>query len=245
MPNFFQALFSGGLAGLSVELALYPLDTIKTRVQCESGFKQSGGFKGVYSGVSATVAAFPSTSLFFITYETTKHVLEHRINEFLIPVIAGCIGELSACLIRVPIDILKQRTQVGMSPNNLSVLKTLIRHEGISGLYAGYLSTIFRESLDNGINLRNTERYALYGSIAGGLSAFVTTPFDVIKTRIMLSSKDSYLRKKGAIFGFKHVLRHEGLAILFKGALPRTCWISLGGFIFFGVYESSNALLKS
>lgn len=43
----FQA---GAIAGLSVDVALYPLDTLKTRLQSQHGFYKSGGFSGVYRG---------------------------------------------------------------------------------------------------------------------------------------------------------------------------------------------------
>ena len=41
-------------------MALFPLDTIKTRLQSSYGFFRSGGFHGIYKGVlSAAVGSFP------------------------------------------------------------------------------------------------------------------------------------------------------------------------------------------
>ena len=48
--KFWISLISGGIAGTTVDVALYPLDTIKTRLQSSQGFIKAGGFKGVYSG---------------------------------------------------------------------------------------------------------------------------------------------------------------------------------------------------
>lgn len=42
---------AGGLAGTSVDVALYPLDTLKTRLQARQGFRKSGGFSGLYKGI--------------------------------------------------------------------------------------------------------------------------------------------------------------------------------------------------
>ena len=44
---------SGAISGLAVDFILFPLDTIKTRLQSRQGFLKSGGFKGVYAGVGS------------------------------------------------------------------------------------------------------------------------------------------------------------------------------------------------
>lgn len=46
----------GAVAGTSVDIALFPLDTIKTRLQSAHGFFKAGGFRGIYSGLSAAAA---------------------------------------------------------------------------------------------------------------------------------------------------------------------------------------------
>jgi solute carrier family 25 (mitochondrial S-adenosylmethionine transporter), member 26 len=38
---------------MTVDLCLYPLDTVKTRMQAPGGFFKSGGFKGIYRGIGA------------------------------------------------------------------------------------------------------------------------------------------------------------------------------------------------
>ena len=39
------------------------------------------------------------------------------------------------------------------------------------------------------------------------------------------------------------IAAEEGVAGLFKGIGPRVGWITLGGYVFFGAYEKSMALL--
>lgn len=41
------------MAGTAVDVALFPLDTIKTRLQSSQGFFKAGGFRGIYKGLSA------------------------------------------------------------------------------------------------------------------------------------------------------------------------------------------------
>jgi len=53
-------LQSGSLAGFAVDIVLYPLDTIKTRLQSSAGFRHSGGFRGIYRGLgSVAVGSVP------------------------------------------------------------------------------------------------------------------------------------------------------------------------------------------
>uniref|UniRef100_A0A0N4SUT5 Mitochondrial S-adenosylmethionine carrier protein n=1 Tax=Mus musculus TaxID=10090 RepID=A0A0N4SUT5_MOUSE len=60
-PGFTASLVAGGVAGVSVDLILFPLDTIKTRLQSPQGFNKAGGFRGIYAGVpSAAVGSFPN-----------------------------------------------------------------------------------------------------------------------------------------------------------------------------------------
>ena len=63
---FTLALIAGGIAGTTVDVALYPLDALKTRLQSPAGFWKAGGFSGIYRGVLATaLGASPGSAMFF------------------------------------------------------------------------------------------------------------------------------------------------------------------------------------
>ena len=52
---------AGGIAGTTVDIVLFPLDTIKTRLQSKVGFWAAGGFRSIYSGIGpAAVGSAPS-----------------------------------------------------------------------------------------------------------------------------------------------------------------------------------------
>jgi solute carrier family 25 S-adenosylmethionine transporter 26 len=85
---------------------------------------------------------------------------------------------------------------------------------------------------------------AICGSIAGATAAALTTPLDVIKTRIMLT-KQKHGARIGIPESFARVYREEGWPALWKGIVPRTIWIGLGGAVFLGVYEVSIQQLGS
>ena len=45
------ALISGAFAGIGVDITLFPLDTLKTRLQSKEGFVKSGGFSRLWAGI--------------------------------------------------------------------------------------------------------------------------------------------------------------------------------------------------
>lgn len=149
---FLAALISGGIAGTSVDVALFPLDTIKTRLQSPNGFIKAGGFKGIYKGLSAAAAgSAPGAALFFSTYEFMKQALHKnettkKFAEPLIHMSAASCGEVAACLVRVPTEVVKQRMQTGMHGKAMSVVSQILSKEGgVLGLYKGFGITIMRE----------------------------------------------------------------------------------------------------
>uniref|UniRef100_A0A8B9ZWD1 Mitochondrial S-adenosylmethionine carrier protein n=1 Tax=Anas zonorhyncha TaxID=75864 RepID=A0A8B9ZWD1_9AVES len=91
-------LKAGGVAGVCVDLILFPLDTVKTRLQSPQGFWKAGGFRGIYAGVPSTaIGSFPNAAAFFITYENVKSVLPHGSASYLTPVthmVAASFGEV-------------------------------------------------------------------------------------------------------------------------------------------------------
>jgi len=79
---------------------------------------------------------------------------------------------------------------------------------------------------------------AVCGSIAGGVAASLTTPLDVLKTRVMLDLRDPSKQKLPSLPArFQQIYIAEGVKALFAGVVPRTLWISAGGAVFLGVYE--------
>ncbi|XP_027556185.1 S-adenosylmethionine mitochondrial carrier protein isoform X1 [Neopelma chrysocephalum] len=260
----WAALAAGGVAGVCVDLILFPLDTVKTRLQSPQGFRKAGGFRGIYAGVPSTaIGSFPNAAAFFITYENVKSILPHGSSSYLSPathMVAASLGEVVACLIRVPSEVIKQRAQVSPSSSTLRILSQTLYHEGVQGLYRGYKSTVLREipfslvqfplweslkdlwSWKQG-HVVDSWQSAVCGAFAGGFAAVVTTPLDVAKTRIMLAKAGSRNATGNVLTALGGIWRTQGLSGLFAGVVPRMAAISLGGFIFLGTYEKTRQLL--
>ncbi|XP_068978253.1 mitochondrial S-adenosylmethionine carrier protein-like [Bombus flavifrons] len=246
---FITSLISGALAGTMCDFISFPLDTLKTRLQSQHGFLKSGGFRQLYKGLGPVmIGSAPSASLFFITYETLKIMFQPQIPEqyhVFIHMTAASVGEMVACLIRVPVEVVKQRRQAFLSDAHKLPLRAL---------YRGYGSTVIRDLPFGLIQMPLWEYFKLYwkkhvkrectpmegaicGSTSVAISAALTTPLDVAKTRIMLSNvtvgKDEI--KISAMLS--KIYHDHGFKGLFAGFVPRVCGFTISGFVFFGVYE--------
>ncbi|GMT18095.1 hypothetical protein PFISCL1PPCAC_9392, partial [Pristionchus fissidentatus] len=253
-----RSLVAGASAGLAVDLTLYPLDTIKTRVQSSQGFAAAGGFRNLYSGLgSVALGSAPGAALFFCTYQTMNKIIGR--HDALSHAFAAGVGEIVACTVRVPTELVKQRAQADSSRRISSIVREILRSGSVRGLFRGYGSTIAREipfsliefplweALKKAAARRQGKSEcsplagAACGSVAGGVAAALTTPLDVVKTRIMLSTG---VEKRRVGETLREVYREGGVPRLFSGVAPRALWMSLGGFIFFGAYEVTSSLAQ-
>jgi len=258
-------LLSGGMAGTAVDVALFPIDTIKTRLQAEQGFLKAGGFKGIYNGLSAAAAgSAPGGALFFMSYEFFKSRGETIIgsNSSYAPVVhmfSAAMGEVVSCLIRVPTENVKQKMQTGQFNTFKDTVVNISQSQGLRGFYTGYITTACREIPFSFIQFPMYEAFksswsdwqggdpltpiqsACCGSIAGGIAGGLTTPLDVVKTRLMTSKT---LSTNGMIETMVKIYNEEGAAKLFSGVTPRVTFICLGGFVFFGAYETGKKMMS-
>ncbi|CAK7244249.1 MAG: S-adenosylmethionine transporter [Sporothrix thermara] len=262
--DYSTALLAGAVAGTSVDLSLFPLDTLKTRLQAGPGkFWASGGFSGIYRGVgSAVVGSAPGAALFFVTYESVKHAVD-RPDSARAHMLAASLGEIAACAVRVPTEVVKQRAQAGQYASSAQALTAILRGPGgvfgvFRNLYRGWGATVMREvpftvvqfplweamkawrrrtkhdSDGTGKQEVSAFESAAFGSLAGGIAAAATTPLDVLKTRIMLSTAE----RQPLMPLVRTILAEQGPKAFFAGLGPRVMWISIGGAIFLGSYQS-------
>jgi len=276
-------------------------------MQSPEGFLKAGGFRGVYRGLgSVAIGSAPCSALFFATYDSTRRHLQetslkdtHSAN-----MIASILGEVAACLVRVPTDNVKMRMQTGRYNGLREAFRAVcegneanVRHvpqvprastptvaTSLSGLYKGYISTLFRdvpfgmiqyplyEALKTRafktINARNGSNdssqknatllsvaSAVCGALSGAFAAFLTCPLDVVKTRFQLGVDPQGRPYVGLWSTLKRVFAEGmtntphapvwgGLRLMFRGAVPRVTWISIGGCFFFGAFEGAKCALE-
>jgi len=84
---------------------------------------------------------------------------------------------------------------------------------------------------------------ALAAGSAGSIAAVITTPIDVVKTRVMLRASDEAKTTFSEIKVFQDVLKAEGIRGLWKGGALRAVWTFVGSGLYLGVYDGARVYL--
>ncbi|XP_034674257.1 protein MITOFERRINLIKE 1, chloroplastic [Vitis riparia] len=224
---------------------------------------QERGVLGFYSGISAViVGSAASSAVYFGTCEFGKSILAKvpQYPSLLIPPTAGAMGNIMSSAIMVPKELITQRMQAGAKGRSWQVLLGILERDGILGLYAGYSATLLR-NLPAGVLSYSSFEYlkaavlsrtkndhlepfqsVCCGALAGAISASLTTPLDVVKTRLMTQVHGEAINKvsaamySGVSATVNQILRDEGWVGLTSGMGPRVvhsaCFSALGYFAF-------------
>lgn len=235
------------------------------------------GVLRLWSGLSPSlVMALPSTTLYFTAYDELKLAIEQDLPQsFLepyVPLLAGSTSRAAAATLTSPLELI--RTQMQSRKSTRGVVQS-IKHEvgrnGILSLWRGLVPTLYRDVPFSGLywlfyertkialrarlgiqagidNLFDEWKLAFFsGSIAGSIAAFVTTPFDVVKTRrqAVLSNRVQTKGKETTIFLLRRIIHQEGTSGLFSGLLPRLLKVSPACAIMISSYEFGKLLFVS
>jgi solute carrier family 25 S-adenosylmethionine transporter 26 len=193
-------------------------------------------------------------------------------QEALSHMIAASMGESMACVVRVPTEVVKAKMQTatqGAATTSLTQTfrQVLAETHGsplasiTGGLYRGYGITLMREIPFAAMQFPLYEKFkivwsdkqgvpvspvqaAACGSVSGAIAAAFTTPLDVVKTRLMLGADKHGVEYTSGIDVIKRTYQGEGARVFLRGLQPRVMWISIGGFVFFGAYESFKKTLS-
>jgi len=250
LPQNVALLISGFSAGASVSVVLYPLDTLKTRLQQSmKGSVSVNLYNGLFRGVGLSMTAYSvGTAIFFTAYEQAKSVFPEK--GFLADVPSAIFGTSVALLWETPFEVAKQRTQRILRPG-----ETLWKNMSYIGARPFLMREIMYkvlqypmyEKLKRSVLKKNADPNkqvalsTMCGSLAACTSGFLTTPLDVAKTQMMVNAEHFSQATTTGIL--KQIIRDEGIRGLWKGVVPRMIWFSFAGVIFFGTYESTHSLL--
>ncbi|GBB99892.1 hypothetical protein RclHR1_03670012 [Rhizophagus clarus] len=224
---------------------------------------------GLWKGTVPTILRnVPGSALYFFTLSEIRRIfsLKHQKNvsqnliKSSLPVlsnkdnlIAGMVSRGSVGLIMMPITVIKVRYESNLY-NYKSIwgaFTSIIRHEGVKGLFYGYGATVIRDAPYAGLYLLFYERWKLFMSassftiatpiihmtsaIIAGLSATtITHPFDMLKTRVQLKPQNYPNIWLGALKIFKE----EGFLRFFDGLSLRLGRKTTQAAINWTIYEA-------
>ncbi|PPD74299.1 hypothetical protein GOBAR_DD28773 [Gossypium barbadense] len=261
--SVLKSAIAGGLScGLSSAL-MYPIDTVKTQLQASttltflelmSNIPQIG-LRGLYKGsIPAILGQFSSNGLRTGISEVSKLVLINvapNLPDIQVKSMASFLGTVLGTMARLPSEVLKQRLQANLYDNVGEALIGTWKQDGPQAFFRGAGATLCRElpfyvagmglyteskKFTQRLIRRELEPWeaVVVGAISGGLVSVISTPFDVIKTRMMTASGGQNVSMSAVAIS---ILRHEGPLALFKGLIPRFFWIAPFGAMNFAGYE--------
>ncbi|KAH7365341.1 hypothetical protein KP509_18G021700 [Ceratopteris richardii] len=285
--KFPQYMMAGSVAGMVEHLAMFPVDTLKTRMQMVrdvhgstysfvgrsfTSILKAEGVLGLYRGIGAmALGAGPAHAVYFSVYEIAKEELggnqpgHHPIAHG----VAGVLATIASDAIFTPTDVVKQRLQL---PGNqysgvIDCARRLLKDEGIRAFYASYRTTVIMnapytathfatyEAVKAGLKNLWPERtkeenlfmHLTAGGAAGALASAVTTPLDVVKTRLQCQGVDGAERFATSSIQdvIRSIVKKEGPRALLRGMKPRVLYNTPAAAICWSTYEASKAFLQN
>ncbi|KAF3779900.1 S-adenosylmethionine carrier 1 [Nymphaea thermarum] len=236
LQNFF-GFYRGiapGLTGSLATGATYFGVIESTKKWIEESHPNLGGHWAhfIAGGVGDTLGSF-----IYVPCEVMKQRMQ----------VQGTQKSWKSCILQENICSKSGKQMYGYYTSMLQAGSSIWRQEGVRGLYAGYWSTLARDVPFAGLMvmfyeaLKDLSEYGkqrwfhslsdhshnsatglLLGGLAGGLSAYLTTPFDVIKTRMQVQG--SGIRYNGWGDAVCKIWLGEGIKGMFRGSVPRIIW---------------------
>ncbi|MQL83485.1 hypothetical protein Taro_015977 [Colocasia esculenta] len=158
---FWQFMAAGSVAGVIEHTAMFPVDTLKTRMQAQGGascrpglgvrhalvsiLRQEGPL-GLYRGIGAMgLGAGPAHAVYFSVYEASKEVLSRgNPNNPVAHASSGVVATVASDAVFTPMDTVKQRLQLKSSPYKgvVDCVGRVLREEGCRAFFASYRTTV-------------------------------------------------------------------------------------------------------
>ncbi|GJJ11362.1 hypothetical protein Clacol_005594 [Clathrus columnatus] len=267
-------MLAGALAGISEHAVMFPIDSIKTRMQViatspaaiYSGIgnaftriSSTEGMRALWRGVSSVIlGAGPAHAVHFGTYEAIKELAGGN------TALAGASSTIASDALMNPFDVIKQRMQMHNSGYRSlwHCATTVYRSEGLSAFYVSYPTTLIMsvpftavqftvyEELKKRLNptgVYSPMTHIVAGGLAGGVAAGITTPLDVAKTLLQTRgrSEDLEIRQsRGMIDAFRIIWQRDGFRGFTRGLSPRVLTFMPSNALCWLSYEFFKAAIR-
>ena len=276
--TFGEKMLAGSLARVVAQTALHPLDVVRTRRQA-AGVRVRLDVPTLLRGISPqALLSLPAGAIQFGALELSKKVLRESSTAAAlrgatgaagVDLIAGAVGALSASVVRVPQEVLKQGVQAGLYDDAGQAVVSLWAGSlfqpapGVmKRFYRGFVATLSRDIPWNALSyaffmafrscFQRLKHIAptdalppaldlTFGAAGGALAALLTHPIDVVKTRIMTAKDGAPLPGNGYVLaGIRELVAKEGPGVLGIGFLPRVVYLAPLASIVFAVFEAAK-----
>ena len=168
----------------------------------------------------------------------------------------GCLGQFVAS----PFDVIKVRMQSANSSGSFATeIRRIARRQGVRGYFQGASLGCVRQMIGFGSSMAmydNTKSlllgrglsdgmttHACCSTVSGAVHGCLSSPFDVIKTRIVADRLRNQPLYAGAVHCLRSTVGREGALALWRGLGPT--WMRLAPFhtLFFVSYEQASIAL--
>jgi solute carrier family 25 (mitochondrial iron transporter), member 28/37 len=264
-------LAASALAGLTTRLVTHPLDTAKT-------WRQAGtppaGVRALYRGLGVACALHaPALAVYLATYEGVKAALLRRPwgapaaasipreQATAIYAASALCAEAVSGLLWTPLEVLKQRVQVGVRPSARAAARSVVSTEGWRGLLRGYplslavfmpysvvffvlyehLTIAWLQRREPGTDPPVVVAVAC-GALAGAVAGATVNPLDVVKTRWQIVAAHAAPQSPWALA--RALYATEGARAFARGAVARALWTAPSVAIGMGSFELYKAWLR-
>lgn len=227
-------------------------------IHCITTTQKEEGTHALWKGLTpALIRQVSYTSLSLVLYEPVRDFFTGSSNakpNFFQRLMAGGTAGAIAITVFNPTEVIKTQmmsSNTGPPKTMTAVIKHVFSNGGILGFWAGLQPNIIRTFLVNAAELGTYDQaksviipytgdnfgaHLGASTIAGITSACVSTPADVVKTRLM-NQAGSVQQYKGVVDAGLQTLRKEGVLALYKGFTPIVIRKVLWCCAFFASYE--------
>jgi len=239
---------------IKTHLQIYP-NKYRNSIHCGKHIILNYGPRPLFNGVSASLAQVGGkAAIRFTTYDMIRTSLSKKnpnsnFNSLFSGMMAGTIESIIWTAPTERIKIIQQKNPYKTS-SILTTIKDIVDKGGFINLYQGTIPTILKQSTSVGSRfwlyevlksslINHNESIGIFktiiiGGIAGGFSAAINQPFDVIKSNIQARNKKSYgMYKTG-----KLIIQNCGVSGLFRGLNTRILRVGIAQAVTFTIYET-------
>ena len=199
MDETVRHVVAGTCGGVASIVVCHPLDTLRTRMQTGSGslwqcgkeLLRKEGIQGFYRGFWwPAVAQGLYKAIMFGVYGTAKRWTNETPVE--LALCGGLAGGANAFVL-TPIELVRNRQQVGSNDSGLKIWRDVYRSRGLLGLYTGFGATLLRDvpgvaAYYLTFELFRDKNIVVAGALGGAAFWTLALPFDHIKSNLQVYS---------------------------------------------------------